>query len=297
MAHQRQPPSPRSCRDISPRPSITIGKAVPSLSPPSPVSPKRKRSRSCGSETCTSDASTGSVGARMAPSNTATPSGRSMSHTPAAARAPTVISMDTVASCTGMRQRPSRHGSSSLSPTVKSEMSTAISVRRSKSEASSIGSSTSRPNPQGPMPTPTAKYRTAELSGTRAMNELVNVMTTSSRPTRAKAIAGISSSDMEAQGRTRRHSAHCGVHAFPRVRSAAFGAVSRRHLCSTRGAALQRRAEPLSLGRLRVLSQMLTSSRGSARRVHLQSAHPDGLASSSRPARHQKGTPWPTSSK
>jgi hypothetical protein len=217
MAHQRQPPSPRSCWDISPRPSITIGKAVPSLSPPSPVSPKRKRSRSCGSETCTSDASTGSVGARMAPSNTATPSGRSMSHTPAAARAPTVISMDTVASCTGMRQRPSRHGSSSLSPTVKSEMSTAISVRRSKSEASSIGSSTSRPNPQGPMPTPTAKYRIAELSGTRAMNELVNVMTTSSRPTRAKAIAGISSSDMEAQGRTRRRSAHCGVHAFPRM--------------------------------------------------------------------------------
>ena len=43
-----RPKSPRSCRPSRPRPSSTNGKAVPSLSPASPVSAKRSRSRSPG---------------------------------------------------------------------------------------------------------------------------------------------------------------------------------------------------------------------------------------------------------
>ena len=45
-ASQRQPNAPISCRPSRPRPSMTNGNAVPSLSPASPVRPKRRRSRS-----------------------------------------------------------------------------------------------------------------------------------------------------------------------------------------------------------------------------------------------------------
>ena len=41
-------PAPSSWRPIRPRPNKTNGNAVPSLRPPSPVSPKRRLSRSCG---------------------------------------------------------------------------------------------------------------------------------------------------------------------------------------------------------------------------------------------------------
>jgi len=44
------------------------------------------------------------------------------------------------------------------------------------------------------MHTPTPKYRMAELSGTRAMKELVSVITTSRRPISAKLRAGSSAS-------------------------------------------------------------------------------------------------------
>ena len=93
-ASHRQPHSPISCSPSSPRPSITKGKAVPSLRPASPVRLKRSRSRSAGCSTCTSEASTGSVGARTAPSRMAAPRGSPSPSTPAAAISPTVTVMD-----------------------------------------------------------------------------------------------------------------------------------------------------------------------------------------------------------
>ena len=60
-----------------PRPSNTNGNAVPSLRPPSPVSRSADVSRSCALRSCTSEASTGSVGASTAPSTSARPAGRS----------------------------------------------------------------------------------------------------------------------------------------------------------------------------------------------------------------------------
>ena len=107
--------------------------------------------------TCTSEASTGSVGASIAPSNTAAPSGRPRPHTPSAVMAATVITIDTVASCTGMRQRWWRSGSSNFMPAVKSEISTAISVSRSSSSALLKASSCSSRKPSGPMATPTPR--------------------------------------------------------------------------------------------------------------------------------------------
>ena len=156
-AHQRQPQSPNSCRPSRPKPSITIGKAVPSLRPPSPVRPNRRLSRSLALATCTSEASTGSVGAKIAPSSTAAPSGRFSSQTPMAVTAATVTSIDTDASCTGMRQRLSCSGSSSFIPAVNSDTSTAISVRRSSSVTFCSASSCSRLMPHGPIAMPTTR--------------------------------------------------------------------------------------------------------------------------------------------
>ena len=58
-----------------PIPSITNGKALPSFMPASQVSVKRNWSWSPGWRICTSVASTGSVGATIAPSSTPTPNG------------------------------------------------------------------------------------------------------------------------------------------------------------------------------------------------------------------------------
>ena len=162
---------------------MTSGNAVPSFSPPSPVRPKRRRSRSLGLATCTSDASTGSVGARIAPSNTAAPTGKFKSHTPTAVMAATVSSIDTVASCTGMRQRLSFSGSSSFMPAVNSDTSSATSVRRSNSKVFLKASSFSSPQPHGPIAMPTARYSMAALSGRRAMNEPPSVLAIKSVPT------------------------------------------------------------------------------------------------------------------
>ena len=156
-AHQRHKLSPNSCRPNRPRPSMTNGKAVPSFSPPSPVKPSRKRSRSVGSAICTSDASTGSVGAKMPPNNTAAPSGKSSSHTPAAVIKPTVITIETVASCTGIRQRMSFFFSSNFMPTVNSEISSATSASRSISSVFSKASRSSKSQPMGPMARPAAR--------------------------------------------------------------------------------------------------------------------------------------------
>ena len=76
-----------------------------------------------------------------APSNTDAPSDRSMTQTPRAVMAATVISMDTVAICTGMRQRLSASGNSSFMPAVKSDTNTATSVSRSSSATFFIASS------------------------------------------------------------------------------------------------------------------------------------------------------------
>ena len=52
---------------MAPRPNNTNGNAVPSLRPPSPVRPKRRRRDPAALRSCTSEASTGSVGASTAP--------------------------------------------------------------------------------------------------------------------------------------------------------------------------------------------------------------------------------------
>ena len=182
MAHQRHPLSPNSCSPSSPSPSMTNGNAVPSLSPPSPVRPKRSRSRSVMSAICTSDASTGSVGAKIPPSNTAAPSGKFSSHMPATVIKPTVITIDTVASCTGMRQRLSFFFSSNFMPTVNSEISSATSASRSSNSVFLKTSSLSKCQPNGPMATPAAKYSMAALIGSRAIKEPPRVLAISSTP-------------------------------------------------------------------------------------------------------------------
>ena len=80
---------PESRRPSNARPSITNGNAAPSFNPPSPVRLNRTESRSFGSANCTSDASTGSVGASIAASKIAAPSGRSNNTTPMAASSAT----------------------------------------------------------------------------------------------------------------------------------------------------------------------------------------------------------------
>ena len=156
---------------------------MPSLSPPSPVRPKRSRSRSLGSAICTSEARTGSVGARIAPSKTAAPTGKFKNHTPTAVTAPTVSSIDTVASCTGICQRLSLNGNSSFIPDVNNDISSATSVSRSSKTVFLMASSFSSPQPQGPMAIPTARYTIAALSGSRVINEPPKVLAISSVPT------------------------------------------------------------------------------------------------------------------
>ena len=105
--------SPISCSPSRPSPSMTNGNAVPSLSPPSPVSAKRRRSRSPGRFTCTSDASTGSVGARIAPSRMQAPTGRPR-NSGRGRDAHTVITMEVRASRSGSSQRRSRSAGAEL---------------------------------------------------------------------------------------------------------------------------------------------------------------------------------------
>ena len=66
--------------------------------------------------TCTSEASTGSVGARMPPSRIAAPSGRPSQATPAPAMSATVTSIETSASRSGSSQRPSPQADAHLQP-------------------------------------------------------------------------------------------------------------------------------------------------------------------------------------
>src|SRR5688572_26773796 len=159
------------------------GNAVPSFNPASPVRPNRNRSRSVGCSTRTSDASTGSVGASTAPSSTAAPSGKSSSHTPAAAISATVTAIDTNASRTGSHHIGSRSGTRSFNPAVNSETMTATSVTRSSNPAFSTGSNRISPSPHGPSPTPTSKYTSAVVSGSRFNTVPASATATSNPPT------------------------------------------------------------------------------------------------------------------
>ena len=117
----------------------------------------RTGSASCSCSTWTSDASTGSVGANTAPSRIAAPTEMPSSGTATIAIAPTVSAIAAVASNDAGRHRLSVRGSRSFRPAVNSETITAISVNRSRTVASSMRSSRSRPSPRGPSATPTAR--------------------------------------------------------------------------------------------------------------------------------------------
>ena len=136
---------------------MTKGKAVPSFRPASPVRANRSRSRSVGSVTWTSEASTGSVGARIAPSRIAAPHGRPSPTTPATATRPIVTTIEPEARRTGSSQSASRRPTRSFSPAVNSETITATSVNRSSKAESRTGSSRISPKPDGPRPNPTAR--------------------------------------------------------------------------------------------------------------------------------------------
>ena len=75
----------RSALERSSRPSVTNGRAMPSFNPASAVSAKRSSpsSPTPGGPTWTPAASTGSVGARIAPTSAAAPTESPAIHTPA----------------------------------------------------------------------------------------------------------------------------------------------------------------------------------------------------------------------
>jgi len=112
-----------------PSASITTGSAVPSLRPPSAVSATRTASRSWCERICTSDASTGSVGARMPASSSAPAQPRpGISQAPASVASTIVVIIVPPASTSATRQPLNVHGARSCRPTANSEISTAISV-------------------------------------------------------------------------------------------------------------------------------------------------------------------------
>ncbi len=112
---------------------MTKGKPLPSFMPASLVSMKRNCSLSPAWRSCTSVASTGSVGARMAPSSTPAPRGRpSTRHAKAATRA-TEMAIDSQARRSEGSQRARLKGTGILTPAENREMRTAISVRVSSS--------------------------------------------------------------------------------------------------------------------------------------------------------------------
>ena len=184
-ANQRQPASPMSRRPSRPKPSSTTGNAVPSLSPASPVSAKRSRSRSPGSATCTSVASTGSVGARMPPSRIAAPIGRPSTSTPKPAIKATVTSIETMARRTGSSQRPSPKPALIFRPEPNSESRATISASRSSPLLFVAGTSVVQPSQSGLTATPASRYGIEVLSGNRANSESPSAMTISNRPTTA----------------------------------------------------------------------------------------------------------------
>ena len=136
------PPSPHSspshpikpilCKPSNPIPSTTKGKALPSFIPASHVSAKRNLSWSPGCLLWTSVASTGSVGATMAPSKMAAPADRCNTKQANSAISATLTTIETEASKIGMRHRHSLTGTGILTPAEKSEINTATSVSASR---------------------------------------------------------------------------------------------------------------------------------------------------------------------
>jgi hypothetical protein len=126
----------------------TKGKARPSLSPASEVSEKRVSSSFpspsalrpvLGGPTCTSLASTGSVGASAAPSRRAAAAPRPRREWPSQARARIVSGMENARSRQVMRQESSAKGRSILRPAPMSEIMITASVNRSVSWRCSWG--------------------------------------------------------------------------------------------------------------------------------------------------------------
>ena len=138
-------------------PNMTNGNAAPSLRPASPVSPKRSRSRSRASETCTSPARTGSVGASAAAKMMDAPADMSSAQYANAATAAIVTTIATVARRNGTPQCRPRSVLPRLEPVAKSEISTASSHSRSISSGCLAGSSRNQSNPQGPSAMPNRK--------------------------------------------------------------------------------------------------------------------------------------------
>ncbi len=155
---------------------------MPSLRPASAVNVSRSLSRSCGFLVCTSDARTGSVGARIAPSRIAAPKGIASSHTPTAVTMPTVRTMETTASITAGRKRRSKIESRSLSPTVNSEMRTATSAARCSHFAWSSGSSEMKPSQYGPRAMPSSRQTSVVVIGRRCTIGWASAITTSITP-------------------------------------------------------------------------------------------------------------------
>ncbi|MNN12139.1 hypothetical protein D3C81_1251220 [compost metagenome] len=141
-------------------------------------------SRSSVSAICTSEASTGSVGARIAPSSTATPSG-TCSHPAATAHTPPMVSsMATLASRTGRRQTRYVICTRIRKPTPNRATSTASSVIHSSTFTwpGSVRSSTISPAPPGPSAIPTNRYRPDGDMGRRFTMESISPMVISSAP-------------------------------------------------------------------------------------------------------------------
>ena len=153
-ANQRQPHCPISSTPNKPRPSITNGNAVPSLRPASQVRLNRSRSRSAALSSCTSEASTGSVGARIAPKSTPAPKGIPRSQTPKRVISPTVKVIETNARRIGTSHLLSRNAQRNFSPAVKSETMTAGSANRSSHVALPSGSKRATLKTNGPIRTP-----------------------------------------------------------------------------------------------------------------------------------------------
>jgi hypothetical protein len=150
--------------------------------PASPVSVNRSRSTSFGCSTCTSAASTGSVGAKTAPRITAAPSGNPSQNHPSSATSATVSAMEANAKAKGSRQRRERSGRRSFNPAAKSDTTTAISVAISSKRLCPSGSRLTQPSV--PTPQPIARYNIAMLIGRRLKAPLATTSTMSSMPIR-----------------------------------------------------------------------------------------------------------------
>ncbi|MNH06841.1 hypothetical protein D3C79_662200 [compost metagenome] len=115
--------------------------------------------------TCTSEASTGSVGARMAAINNATPQGKSSNRCNSRHRPAMVNSMTGPARPKATRHRRRLRARRNLRPLTNSENSSATSVRCSIHGAAATRSSCSSPRPEGPMAMPSTRHTAEVVTG------------------------------------------------------------------------------------------------------------------------------------